>query len=123
MNRITNKHKLNSTGEWCKHPRPFLKRLGNSRLRKDVITPEESPAKWKSKKPRPFRSKSKCPFGLSNIYAQYKDQEIKQHGSCKNCGAIKQPARNCSHCKAKENWLCNGVIMCKNCGKKSAKDI
>jgi len=39
-NRISNKQKRNATGEWAKHPRSFLKRIGNKKLRKSTSTAE-----------------------------------------------------------------------------------
>jgi hypothetical protein len=37
MNRFNRKHMLHATAEWEKHSRPFLKRLGNQKLRREPI--------------------------------------------------------------------------------------
>jgi len=41
MHRINNKTKKKMTGEWCKHPRSFFKRLGNKRLRRNSVNAEK----------------------------------------------------------------------------------
>lgn len=118
MNRITNKNKRNATGEWAQHPRPFMKRLGNAKLRKEPIDREERNRRWSKRKLKKFRQPRLCPFCLSNIFNQYIGATYKHHGSCKACGALKQGSK-CSHCKSQEVWRLGDKIKCKNCGKES----
>lgn len=116
MNRISNKHKRHSIGEWCKHPRPFLKRLGNSRLRINPLDAESS--KYQKKKIfKRFTIANRCLFCLDYIPSQWKDSTFKHHGTCKNCGAVKQGDVSCSKCRSNNIWLQNTTYMCKRCGK------
>ncbi|WP_141215627.1 hypothetical protein [Hahella sp. CCB-MM4] len=117
MNRITNKNKRNATGEWAQHPRPFIKKLGNAKLRKEPIETEEKSGRWGNKKVKKFRQPHLCPFCLANIHNQYIGAKFKLYGSCKACGAVKQGTK-CGHCKSRDIWLLGDNIMCKNCGKK-----
>ena len=82
MNRITNKQKRNSTGEWGKHPRPFLKRLGNSRLRLAPL--DELLVKHIKKRVlRKSMIANRCLFCLDHIPKQWAGSAFKHHGSCK----------------------------------------
>jgi hypothetical protein len=118
MNRISNKHKRNATGEWCKHPRRFLKKLGNSRLRAAPLE-ELSLAGRKTNRPlKRYRSTNLCPFCLSHIPKQWERNTFKHYGSCKNCGAIKQGKIKCSKCHSIKVWLQCKSYMCKSCGKR-----
>ena len=119
MNQITNKNKRNATGEWCQHPRSFLKRLGNKRLRKDSIEIEDIPKFFPGKKDTRFKQRKLCPFCLDDIHAQYLNSKLKRHGNCKKCGAKKNGSFSCSHCKSLNMWVREDLIMCKNCGKTS----
>ena len=117
MNIISNKYKLNKTGEWAKHPRPFLKRLGNKRLRLEAQELEESPKYRKKAIYKKFRSDRFCPFCLANIFVQNLGLKTKRHGECKKCGAIKIGKRICPSCKGTNIWRSNKSFMCKRCGK------
>ena len=121
MNRITNKHKKNVTGDWCKHPGPLVKKIGNSKLRQLFVEVEENLPTQRGKKDKRFKSKRLCPFCLSDLFVQYLETTIKHYGSCKDCGALKQGARRCPHCKSDNIWLLGDMLMCKNCGKKQRK--
>ena len=116
MNRISNKHKRNATGEWCKHPRRLLKKLGNSRLRALPLEERYIVHKVKSVFKR-YRLANLCPFCLSHIPKQWEQNTFKLHGSCKNCGAIKQGKVKCSKCHSTNVWLQHKNYMCKSCGK------
>jgi hypothetical protein len=118
MNRITNKHKRNATGEWGKHPRPEMKRLGSARLRKQPVESDDIKQRhFKRKRSRKFRRANLCPFCLHNIPAQYLGAVYKHYGSCKKCGAVKQGCCSCTHCKSTNVWRSAEHLMCKNCGK------
>lgn len=122
MNRISNKHKKNVTGDWYKHPKPSMKKVGNGKLRQWPLEVEEDAPKQRGKKDKRFRAERLCPFCLSNIFVQYIGATVRHYGSCKECGALKQGARRCPHCKSDNIWLLGDVLMCKNCGKKRKKD-
>lgn len=120
MNRISNKHKKNATGEWCKHPRAFLKKLGNSRLR--ALPFEEPPSTHKSKRIfRRYRIANLCPFCLTHIPKQWASNTFKHLGSCKNCGSIKQGNMHCRKCNSANMWLQHTNYMCKSCGNQWKK--
>lgn len=116
MNRITNKNKKKATGEWCKHPRPFLKRLGNARLRSEPID-DQPPKHIKKKGFRKFKVANRCPFCLAHIPKQWTNSTFRHLGSCKECGATKQGKISCLKCSSENIWLKESTYMCKNCGK------
>jgi len=96
----------------------------NSRLRKEPIIIEDESVVCKSKKKNlAIRKKRKCPFCLYDIYKQYKNEEKKLLGLCKNCGAIKNVLKICSHCKSDNVWQKDDIFICKNCGKNSNRTI
>lgn len=117
MQQITNKHKLKATGEWSKHPRPYLKRLGNKKLRREHILIDDRAISSPGKKDKRFKKPRLCPFCLDDIFLQYKETEIKQYGSCKKCFAVKTSLIACPYCRSREVWRKKTIFRCKNCGK------
>ena len=116
MNRINRKIMLRATGEWVQHPRPYLKRLGNKRIRKEDLYEDSGPPHQSKKRDRTYRRPGLCPMCLDNIRHQYKHNRTKQHGSCKRCGAVKHGNLRCSHCRSKNMWVSQSTVRCKQCG-------
>ena len=122
MTRITNKHKRNATGEWAKHPRPAMKKLGNARLRASPLQENEISSPKTSKKVLKFKQAKLCPFCLSHIPSQYNGEQFKQYGTCKKCSAVKQGKCLCSKCKSPNIWKRLSEFICKRCGLRWADE-
>jgi hypothetical protein len=121
MTLVSNKYKRSKTGEWAKHPRPFLKRIGNKKLRRDELLDNDKVRYHKKAKYKKFRSRRLCPFCLDNIFAQNIGNTFKFHGTCKKCGSQKIGNKNCPFCKSDNIWKRKNEYMCKRCGKSFLK--
>jgi len=119
MNQISNKHKKSATGEWCKHPRKYIKRMGNKSLRRTADFEKESLPVERKRKAKKYKRPRLCPFCLSDIPSQYLEIKVKQHGYCKKCCAVKIGDHRCRHCRKKTMWKQGNKMICKTCGKKS----
>lgn len=116
MKQITNRYKRYTTGEWAKHPRAYLKKLGNKKLRKLDIE-ADSLRYRKQSQYKKFKAEKFCPFCFANIFAQNLNKEIKQLGECQKCHALKWNNIKCPHCKSDNVWKRDEMYRCKQCGK------
>lgn len=116
MKQITNRYKRYTTGEWAKHPRAQLKKIGNKKLRKLDIENESVRFRKKSVYKK-FKAEKFCPFCYANIFAQNLNREIKRLGECNKCHAKKWSGVKCPHCKSDNVWKKDELFRCKQCGK------
>jgi len=103
------------TGEWAKHPRPFLKKVGNKKLRRYEIEKDSVIFRKKSRYKR-FKPQKFCPFCYSNLVAQNLNQKIRHLGECKTCLSIKSTEK-CPYCRSDNVWKIDKTYRCKRCGK------
>lgn len=117
MNRINRKTMIHVTGEGGGHPRPFLKRIGNKKLRRQPIDDSANPPFRARAKNRSYNRDFTCPICLGNLKYQYKGAEFKHYGQCLVCGALKSGVYRCPYCRSRNIWIAKRDIRCKRCGK------
>lgn len=116
MTLITNKYKRNATAEWAKHPRAYLKRISNKKLRKDHAFEDAEPIYKKKPRDKKFKRPRLCPMCLDDIYVQNIGRVVKLYGTCKKCGAQKIGHKKCPQCKSHNIWERDEQYKCKRCG-------
>lgn len=119
--QITGKHKQKSTGEWGKHPRRFLKRTGNKRLRSsesprsiESLFTEKSQHKPRSSKNSKRKRSGTCPVCLSRLEKNSKG--TRYWNFCKTCGATPDKKIKCPSCSTFRVWTGKQDAFCKGCG-------
>jgi hypothetical protein len=117
MNRINRKTIIHATGEAGGHPRPYLKRVGNKKLRRQPICDSANPLFRARAKNRAHKRDFTCPICLGNLKHQYEFSEFKHYGQCLACGALKSGRYRCPHCRSRNIWIAKRDTRCKRCGK------
>jgi len=121
-NLTTGKHKRNSTGEWGKHPRKYLKRVGNKRLRSsesprsiDSLIKEVPQHKTRSTKNSKRKRSGICPVCLSKLEKNSKG--TRYWNFCITCGAAPDRDIKCPSCSTYRVWKGKQGAYCKGCGE------
>jgi predicted amidophosphoribosyltransferase len=122
-NQITGKQKKISTGEWGKHPRKFLKRVGNKRLRSsesprslDALFKEVPQSKIRNTRKSKRKRSGICPVCMNKLNKNNKGTRYWKF--CQNCGAAPVKDIKCPSCGTFRVWKGKMGAFCKGCGAK-----
>jgi len=125
-NRINNKHKKHSTGEYAKHPRRYTKHLGNKRLRKSdnpkslEMQFNRDPRYYSQNRKNAKRKRSGiCPVCLLKLEKNSKGTRYIK--VCRSCGAALSEEIKCYSCASYRVWVSKIVAFCKGCGQENQK--
>jgi hypothetical protein len=119
INKINNKIKKYHSGEWCKHPRKYLKRTTGKKIRKDIFKPDKIEIRKNSYLDKRYKIKisGNCPFCLERL--EKNSKKTRYLKLCRKCKATLDIVVKCKYCNTARIWVKDNLKICKGCGKKN----